>query len=118
LHLITCFQFLGPAVAVLSFDQSKVIQDTVKACALGCPHILTPLNEFFLMLCHFKLGLPEQDLAFCFQVSQPTVSRIFITWINFLFVKFNKVTIWPCWQTVDKICQLFSKHCTLQQDVS
>jgi len=102
LHLITCFQFLGPAVAVLSYDPSKVIKDATKACALGNPHILTPLNEFFLMLCRLKLGLPEQDLAFHFHVSQPTVSRIFITWINFLFVKFKEVPIWPCRQTVDK----------------
>ena len=60
------------------------------------------LNEFFLILCRLKLGLSEQDLAFLFQVSQPTVSRIFITWINFLFVKFKEVPSWPSQQTVDK----------------
>ena len=102
LHLLACFQFLGPAVAVLSYDSSKVIQHAAKACALGRPHILTPLNEFFLTLCRLKLGSLEQDLAFRFQVSQPTVSRIFITWINFLYVKFKEVPIWPCRDTIDE----------------
>lgn len=44
---MTRFQFLGPAVAVLSYDPAKVLQDAVKACGLGHPHILIPLNEFF-----------------------------------------------------------------------
>ena len=83
LHLLTCFNFLGPAAAVLSYDPSKVIEDAAKACAFGRHHILDPLNEFFLMLCRLRLGMPEQDLAFRFQMSQPTVSRIFNTWINF-----------------------------------
>ena len=54
------------------------------------------------MLCCLRLGLLEQDLAFCFQVSQPTVSRIVIAWINFLFVKFKEVPIWPSREVVNE----------------
>lgn len=56
----------------------------------------------FLTLCRLRFGLPEQDLAFRFQVSQPTVSRIFITWVNFLYVKFKEVPICVSRDTVDK----------------
>ena len=37
-----------------------------------------------------------------FQVSQPTVARIFIAWINFLFVKFKEIPIWPSWKAVNE----------------
>ena len=56
---------------------------------------MTPLNEFFLVLCHIRCSLMEKDLAFRFQISQSTVSRILITWINFLYFKFKDIPIWP-----------------------
>ena len=76
LHLITCFQFLGPAVAVLSYDPSKIIQDAAKACALGRPHILTPLvlslgyqNKTWLFVSRFLSQLSPKylllELIFC-----------------------------------------------------
>ena len=67
----------------------------------GAPRLLTPLNEFFFVLCRMRLGLLEQDLAFRFGISQPTVSRICITWINAMYSKFKEVSIWPRRQQVD-----------------
>lgn len=58
----------------------------------GAPRALTPLNEFFLILCRLRLGL---DLAYRFSVSQSTVSRVCIMWMNFLFMKLREVPIWP-----------------------
>ena len=51
LHLLTCFHFLGSAVAVLCYDPDKSVEDPSKVSRIGRPHILTPLNEFFLTLC-------------------------------------------------------------------
>ena len=78
------------------------MEDPTKVCGMGRPHILTPLNEFFLTLCRIRLGLLEQDLAIRFQVSQPTVSRIVMGWINLLYVKFKEVPIWPSREAVNK----------------
>ena len=64
--LMACFTFLEPAVSMLSYE------DHVKLTK-GKPHKLSPLNEFFLMLCRLRLGLYEQDLAYRFQISQATV---------------------------------------------
>ncbi len=37
----------------------------------------------------------EQDLADRFGVSQSTVSRITNTWINFLYLQFKEIDLWP-----------------------
>ena len=47
LHLLACFEFLGPAVAMLSYDPTRCIENPTKACSSGQHHILTPPNEFF-----------------------------------------------------------------------
>ncbi len=67
------------------------------------PESLTPLNEFFLVICRLRLGLLKQDLAYRFRVSHSTVSRICITWIKFLFMKFKEVPHWPTRDSVNKL---------------
>ena len=37
----------------------------------------------------------EQDIADRFGISQSTVSRITLTWINFLYLCFKVVNLWP-----------------------
>ena len=88
------FTFLGPAVSRLSYE------DHVKLTK-GKLHKLSPLNEFFLMLCRLRLGLYEQDLAYRFQISQTSVSRICSTWMNFCFFKFKELPIWPFITIID-----------------
>ena len=42
-----------------------------------------------------RLGQFEQDLAYRFGVSQSTISRIVITWINLLYLQFQQIPLWP-----------------------
>ena len=48
-----------------------------------------------MTLCHLRVGLLEEDLADRFGVHPSTVSRIFITWVNFLYFKFKDIPLWP-----------------------
>ena len=57
-----------------------------------------------------RLGLLEHDLAFRFGVSQATVSRIFITWVNATFSKFKEVSI--CKQVTGKMPASFKDYPT------
>ena len=41
------------------------------------------------------------DLALRFQISQSTVSRILITWIYFLYIRFKEMPLWPSKQQVN-----------------
>jgi len=92
--LMACYEFLGPAVHSLIYDASKEVLEceTTKRYR---PRALSPENEFFLVLVRLRLGLMEQDLADRFEISQSTTSRIILTWINFLFLKFKQIPIWP-----------------------
>ena len=53
----------------------------------GCPRTLAPIEEFFLVLVRLRLGHLEQVLADRFGMSCSMISRIFTTWINFLYLK-------------------------------
>ena len=59
-------------------------------------------DQLFLVLCKIKLGLFEQDLAERFKISVATVSRTFLTWINFLYVLLGSLPIWPSREQVNK----------------
>ncbi|XP_073254897.1 uncharacterized protein [Porites lutea] len=68
----------------------------------GRRRTLQPEEEFFLVLCRLRQGFNEKHLAFLFGISQPTVSRIFISWINFMFLRFGNINIWPSREEINK----------------
>ena len=79
--LMVCFNVLGSAVDKLIYRFSGTSE---RKSNKGWKRLLSPLNEFFLLLVRLRLELFEQDLAYRFGISQSSVSRILITWINFV----------------------------------
>lgn len=51
----------------------------------GRKRSLSLLDEFFIVLVRLKVGLFVDDLADRFNISTAHVSKIFTTWINFLY---------------------------------
>ena len=89
------YNFLGPAVNNLCYSY-KNNEDDSDAKQKRCrPRSLPPLEEFFLTMVRLRLGLMEQDLAYRFGISQPTVSRIISTWINFIYLRLKELPLWP-----------------------
>ena len=93
-----------PAAKNLVYYGSKtcaerlVIVDVVKHGPKRC---LTPEQEFFLALVRLRLGLMEVDLATRAGVSQSQISRVFITWVDFLYSRLRSYPIWPTRESVD-----------------
>jgi hypothetical protein len=88
----------------------------------GRPRTLCPLDECCLVMCRLRQGFHEEHLAHLFDISLSTVSRIFITWINFMFLKLGWLNIWPSREIIDRTMPedlLFHKsdHCLYRNQV-
>lgn len=97
-----CYMVLGASVNHLTYwNPGKSLPHTPSPAKGRPTRCLTPFNEFFLVLCRLRLGLLELDLAYRFAISQSTVSRICVTWINLMYCKFKEIEIWPCRAQID-----------------
>ena len=94
------FKFLGDAVNHLQYVGSSS-KSTSHAEARRAPRALSPLNEFFLVLCRLRCALLINDLLYRFGISQSTVSQMFTTWTNFLYFKFKDINLWPSQQKIN-----------------
>ncbi|XP_047141135.1 uncharacterized protein LOC124816138 [Hydra vulgaris] len=67
----------------------------------GRKRTLTPEKEFFMVLIRLKCAFPIEDLGVSFKLSTSHVSRILITWIDFLHSQLRALPIWASRKTVD-----------------
>ncbi|XP_045475690.1 uncharacterized protein LOC123681358 [Harmonia axyridis] len=57
-------------------------------------------NQIFIVLVRLRLGLLEEDIAYRYDISQSTVSRMFRFWINVMYSYF--IPIWPSREIMKK----------------
>ena len=58
-----------------------------------------------------RLNLLDQDLAYKFGVSQPTVSWIINKWVDILYVCLKLLVMWPeCGQLGETLPEDFKRH--------
>jgi len=79
--------------------RSKADYDEVKT---GHMCKLPLMEQFFMTLARLCLGLPELDLAQRFNISQSSVSRITLTWINLMYYSLKEIECFPPWHIVKK----------------
>lgn len=89
-ELLQCYELLfccaNPySMSLLCFSQGQALH---------------PIDELFLFLSFLALGEKQKALGVRFQVSQSTVSRIILTWSNFLLSTLGSLKIW---QSQEKI---------------
>ncbi|KAL2095581.1 hypothetical protein ACEWY4_007729 [Coilia grayii] len=92
------------ATSMVGWSQAqrlKQIDEQVIRRAFNIPKLAT-IDQFFLFLCRLRQGFAEEDLAMRFGVSQSTVSRICVTWANYLYFMLGSLLIWPSKATVDE----------------
>lgn len=77
------------------YDENENETEEPEECThKGRKRSLEAREEFFLVLCRLRRGFAEKHLAHLFHISQSTVRRIFLSWINYLYLKFGQVSIW------------------------
>lgn len=103
--MMALYDFLDPGARGENINywlSGKEVAGNAKPVKQGRPRSLKPVDEFFLTLCRLRQGFAELHLAHLFNVSQPTVSRIFISWINYMYLKLGHVNIWPSRELVNE----------------
>ena len=80
----------------------KSHQTKARSSKPGRKRGLTLMDEFFLVLVRLKVGLFVNDLADRFHISPGYVSKIFTTWINFLYHELPQLFPFPSQSMVRK----------------
>ena len=107
--LIGFFNYIRPKIPKMqywkgenSLKESQLYQTDDNKNKPGPSRKLPPLEEFLLVLMRLKAGLFVQDLANRFGISISSVSRICITWINFLYYELKDLFPFPSQDLVRK----------------
>ena len=79
---------------------------------------LSLFQEFIMFLMKLRLNVPLQDLAYRFDISLSTVSRIFSAWMTVMNIRLSPLISWPegedLWPTMPKCFQYsFGKKATV-----
>ncbi|XP_067653295.1 uncharacterized protein [Haliotis asinina] len=61
----------------------------------GRPWVLTLTEELLLTLARLRRGFDSEVLAYLFQIDNSSVSRIFTTWISFMYHELQFLVSWP-----------------------
>ena len=90
------FDYLQPACNSLKYVGSNNTEIlTAKQNKHGRTRSLSPEQELFMVLVRLRCGLLEVDIAHRFGISQSQVSRIWTTWLSFLYHRLRALPIWP-----------------------
>ena len=85
-HFMFFYHCLGPAVDHLTYKSQS----------------LSPRDELFLTLMKLRQAKDDTELSFFFSISESTVSKVVMTWINFLYFQLKEMNIWPSREVVDQ----------------
>ncbi|XP_014670846.1 PREDICTED: uncharacterized protein LOC106811658 [Priapulus caudatus] len=90
LQFLCVWEFLGPAMEKLTYWNQPL-----KSCrkspskTRGTKRKLSATNELFLTLVRLRTGLLNEDLGYRFGITSSTVSKIVITWVQFMYKQFS-----------------------------
>ncbi|XP_064485722.1 uncharacterized protein LOC135398196 [Ornithodoros turicata] len=98
-HFCALLSFLDPG------ENGKNIirnEGTRRSEQSGRPQKVSVENQLFLVLVKLRLGLFHKHLGTLFGISISTVSRIFSTWIDFMYLQLAQLPLWLSREAVDE----------------
>lgn len=103
--LMDFFNYLEPKLSKLQYwrshdaKETQPYQENGKAKP-GPKKKLAHINEFFMVLVRLKVGLFIRDLSDRFNISIGHISKIFCTWVNFLYFELCQLFPFPDQYTI------------------
>ena len=87
-----------------SFEVLKKTFDFVSPFVTRRATTLNKFQEFILVLIKLRINVPYQDLAYRFEISISTVSRIMLEWLTMMDIRLSPLISWPdredLWKTM------------------
>ena len=115
LMFMACFNFLKSSAEVMRTWKGSSTTPEIweqHGSKRGSKPKLSLIEQFFLVMVRLRLGLGEVDLAQRFKVSQSTVSRTIITWLNLMYHKLHQLPVWLSRRKITKLMPpCFRKWC-------
>ena len=85
----------GPEYFDSDEDDIFDVSDEEEGTPPSRTHKLSVEDEFLLTMMKLRLGLFNKDIAMRFGISVSTVSKIFMTWINLMYIRLGSLKIFP-----------------------
>ncbi|XDV16305.1 hypothetical protein PO909_016081 [Leuciscus waleckii] len=96
-HLMVFWNLIEAATAnIVTVTRAKKTYATTTTIEspLTRPTKLLPIDELFLFLTYLSTGCTQRELGHRFNIHRATVSRIIVTWANFLYSLLGSVCVW------------------------
>jgi len=90
--LILFFDIIKPTASNMRSAYYQPVSETLSL--KGRPRQMLLIDELFMTLMRLRRGFPERDLALRFNISESTISRKLITWLNLLYILLGSLPIW------------------------
>ncbi|XP_033478304.2 uncharacterized protein LOC117254264 isoform X1 [Epinephelus lanceolatus] len=97
-HLMAFWNLISTATAklvrVTTRARKTYATSTTTESPLTRPTKLLPIDELFLFLTYLSTGCTQRELGHRFNIHRATVSRVIVTWANFLYSLLGSVCTW------------------------
>ncbi|XP_019200725.1 uncharacterized protein LOC109194622 isoform X1 [Oreochromis niloticus] len=96
-HLMAFWNLIQEATSRMvrvTSGQKSLSTSTSTESPVNRPTKLLPIDELFLFLNYLATGCTQRELCHKFNIHRATVSRILVSWPNFLYTLLGSVSIW------------------------
>ena len=97
-RLRTCYMFLS----VGEIGENVRMRGSTEQKGSGRPRCLTAENQFLLLLMKLRNGFSNIHLGWLFNCDSSTITRLLISWLNYVYLKFSTLPIWPSREQVNE----------------
>ena len=103
--------FANYAVFIAVFDLLKTGMNGENVKLVSAPNAhtgrgrrrrLSGREQFLLTLMRLRRGISTKHLEWLFRIDKSTVSRIFVSWVNFIYLRLSAIPIWRKREHVDQ----------------